>query len=63
MRAGAPVMRALCRACLQDHAVEAVPPRCPACGAPGLLSHPERDTLTLAHVDCDAFYAAVEKPR
>ncbi|HEX8417125.1 MAG TPA: DNA polymerase IV [Methylobacterium sp.] len=35
--------------------------RCRACGSPRLLAHPERDTLTIAHVDCDAFYAAIEK--
>ena len=37
------------------------PRRCPACGSPRLLAHPERDALAIAHVDCDAFYAAVEK--
>jgi DNA polymerase-4 len=26
-----------------------------------MLSHPELDALAVAHVDCDAFYAAVEK--
>ncbi len=35
--------------------------RCPACGSPRLLAHPELDRLTIAHVDCDAFYAAIEK--
>ncbi|MET0606836.1 MAG: DNA polymerase IV, partial [Beijerinckiaceae bacterium] len=35
--------------------------RCPACGAPRLLSHDERDELTIAHIDCDAFYATIEK--
>ena len=35
--------------------------RCPACASPRLLVHTERDTLAIAHVDCDAFYAAVEK--
>lgn len=35
--------------------------RCHACGSPRLLRHAELDVLTLAHVDCDAFYAAVEK--
>jgi len=35
--------------------------RCPACGSPRLISHPERDRLTIAHIDCDAFYASVEK--
>ena len=35
--------------------------RCDACGSPRLLVHPERDRLAIAHIDCDAFYAAVEK--
>jgi len=35
--------------------------RCTACGSPRFKSHPELDTLTLAHIDCDAFYATVEK--
>ncbi|MGV8939662.1 MAG: DNA polymerase IV [Allorhizobium sp.] len=35
--------------------------RCSACGSPRLLYHPELNRLTLAHVDCDAFYASVEK--
>ncbi|MEQ8369459.1 MAG: DNA polymerase IV, partial [Alphaproteobacteria bacterium] len=35
--------------------------RCGACGSTRLLRHAERDTLTMAHVDCDAFYAAIEK--
>ena len=35
--------------------------RCPACGSPRLLAHPERDALSIAHVDCDAFFATVEK--
>lgn len=35
--------------------------RCPECGSPRLLAHPERDSLAIAHIDCDAFYAAVEK--
>lgn len=36
-------------------------PRCPACGSPRVLAHAELDSLGVAHVDCDAFYAAVEK--
>lgn len=52
-------MPALCRDC--DH-VEAEPPaRCPACGSRRLVAHPELLTLTVAHIDCDAFFAAVEK--
>ncbi|BCM82482.1 DNA polymerase IV [Methylobacterium indicum] len=49
----------LCRDCGAS-----VPPgtlRCRACGSPRLLAHPERDALSIAHIDCDAFYAAVEK--
>jgi DNA polymerase-4 len=48
-----------CRDCLSTVTHGAA--RCPACGSPRLLSHPERDSLGIAHVDCDAFYAAVEK--
>ena len=33
----------------------------PACGGPRLVRHPELDALSVAHVDCDAFYATVEK--
>jgi DNA polymerase-4 len=35
--------------------------RCPACGSPRLARHKELDRLTIAHVDCDAFYATIEK--
>lgn len=35
--------------------------RCGHCGSPRLLRHPELHALSLAHIDCDAFYAAVEK--
>ena len=33
----------------------------PACGSPRLLRHDELETLAIAHVDCDAFYATIEK--
>ncbi|MAA98092.1 MAG: DNA polymerase IV [Stappia sp.] len=36
-------------------------PRCPACGGLRLVRHPELDRLSIAHIDCDAFYASVEK--
>lgn len=36
-------------------------PRCPNCGSPRLVSHAELDRLSIAHMDCDAFYASVEK--
>ncbi len=51
-------MAALCRDCLAR--IEAGP-RCPACRSPRVLAHPELDSLAIAHVDCDAFYASVEK--
>ena len=35
--------------------------RCEACGGGRVVSHPELFSLTIAHVDCDAFYASVEK--
>jgi DNA polymerase-4 len=53
--------KVLCRDCFALAEFEAVPRRCPQCGSPRLLGHPELDRLSIAHVDCDAFYAAVEK--
>ncbi|MDB5569393.1 MAG: polymerase [Hyphomicrobiales bacterium] len=51
-----------CRDCLTLGAPADRPARrCAACGSPRLLAHPERDALDIAHIDCDAFYAAVEK--
>lgn len=35
--------------------------RCAICASPRLLRHNELKTLTIAHIDCDAFYAAIEK--
>lgn len=35
--------------------------RCARCGSPRVLRHPELGSLSIAHVDCDAFFAAVEK--
>ncbi|MDC7785261.1 DNA polymerase IV [Rhodoplanes sp. TEM] len=52
-------MAAFCRDCLSE-APEAAT-RCPRCGSPRLVRHPELHRLHIAHVDCDAFYAAVEK--
>jgi DNA polymerase-4 len=48
-----------CRDCLSDAADNAS--RCAACRSPRLARHPELHTLTIAHVDCDAFYATIEK--
>ncbi|MEW6091427.1 MAG: DNA polymerase IV, partial [Pseudomonadota bacterium] len=49
----------LCRDCFA--AVPQGAERCPACKRPRLVFHPELHALTIAHLDCDAFYAAVEK--
>ncbi|MEM6657845.1 MAG: DNA polymerase IV [Pseudomonadota bacterium] len=35
--------------------------RCPNCGSPRIKTHPELFDLSIAHMDCDAFYASVEK--
>lgn len=48
-----------CRDCLG--AAEAGVARCVACGSPRLVRHPELHELSMAHIDCDAFYASVEK--
>ena len=48
-----------CRDCLTDAAPRAA--RCAACGSPRLLRHGELQNLAIAHVDCDAFYATIEK--
>ena len=48
-----------CRDCLADTPAGAT--RCPACGSPRLARHAELDTLSIAHIDCDAFYATIEK--
>lgn len=51
-------MPSLCRDCLTLFPAGA---RCPACRSPRLASHPELTQLSIAHMDCDAFYASVEK--
>jgi DNA polymerase IV len=48
-----------CRDCLDDVPTSAG--RCTGCGSPRVLHHDELDTLAIAHVDCDAFYATIEK--
>ncbi len=52
-------MSALCRDC--DWRGTERPARCPSCGSPRLFAHAELDTLAIAHLDCDSFYASVEK--
>src|SRR5882762_7079381 len=52
-------MASFCRDCLAD--VPERGARCLACGSPRLARHPELERMSIAHVDCDAFYAAIEK--
>ncbi|HEV2550728.1 MAG TPA: DNA polymerase IV [Stellaceae bacterium] len=54
-------MLTLCRDCAEPSLARPVSGRCPACGSPRLVSHDELGSLSLAHIDCDAFYASVEK--
>ncbi|MFN7056150.1 DNA polymerase IV [Hyphomonas sp.] len=52
-------MPSLCRDC--HHMSEAAPAACPACGHTRIVTHAALARLAIAHVDCDAFYASVEK--
>jgi DNA polymerase-4 len=52
-------MKAFCRDCFWQG--EAAVRRCPACGSPRIVAHGELEQLSIAHMDCDAFYASVEK--
>jgi DNA polymerase IV len=47
----------LCRAC----ASETPTPHCSNCGEEQALAHDELAQLSIAHLDCDAFYASIEK--
>lgn len=51
--------RCFCRDCLHDLDIAAK--RCTGCGSPRLVRHHALPQLTIAHIDCDAFYATVEK--
>jgi len=53
-------MTAFCRDCFWTGG-EPPPRRCPECGSPRIVAHAELDGLSIAHMDCDAFYASVEK--
>lgn len=52
-------MKAFCRDCFWRG--ETTPRRCPQCGTPRVVAHDELASLSIAHMDCDAFYASVEK--
>lgn len=48
-----------CRDCFSETSPDAK--RCTKCGSPRLVHHAEIHNLAIAHIDCDAFFAAVEK--
>ena len=52
-------MHTLCRDCGRQPPPDAG--TCPACGSARALHHAELHDLAIAHLDCDAFYAAIEK--
>src|ERR1044072_2561171 len=52
-------MAGFCRDCFADAAEGAR--RCMSCGSPRLIRHAQLNALSIAHVDCDAFYATIEK--
>jgi DNA polymerase IV len=49
----------LCRDCLRNDSNDSV--RCPHCGSPRTIELEAVAGLNIAHIDCDAFYATVEK--
>ena len=59
-RSGRPARAHLCRDCLVETPGEA-PARCSDCGSPRLVAYAADADLTIAHIDCDAFYASIEK--
>ena len=52
-------MKTLCRDCGHQPPLDAE--ACPACGSVRVVRHQELHDLAIAHLDCDAFYAAIEK--
>ena len=52
-------MPAFCRECLAPHT--GAGRQCAGCGSARVVAHAELDRLAIAHIDCDAFFASVEK--
>jgi DNA polymerase IV len=55
------LLKTLCRSCFATGEAPARQARCSTCGSPRIMAHPELFDLTIAHIDCDAFYASIEK--
>ncbi len=56
--AGEAALPGLCLDCTSDPGDGR---RCRRCGSPRLVRHAELHDLRIAHLDCDAFYASIEK--
>jgi DNA polymerase-4 len=54
-------MTLLCRDCFNTFAEAPAGGRCATCGGRRLVNHAELARLSIAHIDCDAFYASIEK--
>lgn len=52
-------MASLCRDCSAVHAEKVS--KCPSCNSERMIFHAQLERLSVAHIDCDAFYAAIEK--
>ncbi|MEL7546044.1 MAG: DNA polymerase IV [Pseudomonadota bacterium] len=53
-------MPSLCRDCdFETTRIDGT--NCPSCGSARLVDHQDIRTLAIAHIDCDAFFAAIEK--
>jgi len=52
-------MPSFCRDCFEEQRIDAR--TCTVCSSPRLAAHDELYDLSIAHIDCDAFYASVEK--
>ena len=53
-------MPSICLTCLSEFTSNS-DGTCPGCGGTTVVSHAELTTLSIAHLDCDSFYASVEK--
>ena len=54
-------MSTLCRDCSSQVIKNVVGEVCPECGSTRLITHNELNILNKAHIDCDAFFASIEK--
>tara|TARA_B100001094_G_scaffold313328_1_gene350987 strand:+ start:2286 stop:3599 length:1314 start_codon:yes stop_codon:yes gene_type:complete len=55
------VMPQICRNCLAFDKEIAKDQNCRLCGSYRIIAHPSLDQLSIAHLDCDSFFASVEK--